>query len=108
MLKQTFLSFKGALGFMTSSSKRDEEDRDSGASSRSDPSSDDDDEVKDHYTSTGILVPGGQTMNQITVLRLRHKEISAEIEEYGAKCKPLRRLCRVFDTKALVRKSDQL
>ena len=108
MLKQTFLSFKGALGFMTSSSKRDEEDWDSGASSRSDSSGDDKDETKDHYTSTGILVPAGQTINQMTVLRLRHKEISAEVDDYCAKCKPLKRLCRVFDSKALVKKSDHL
>jgi hypothetical protein len=63
MLKQSFLSFKGALGFMTSSAKRDEEDRDSGDSSRSDSAGDDKDEVKDHYTSTGILAPAGQTIN---------------------------------------------
>jgi hypothetical protein len=63
MLKQTFLSFKGALGFMNSSSKRDEDDRNSGESSRSDSSGDDKDEIKDTYTSTGILTPAGQTIN---------------------------------------------
>ena len=108
MLKQTFLSFKGALGFMTSNAKRDEEDRDSGESSRSDSSGDYKDDNKDQYTSTGILKPAGQTINQITVLRLRHKEISGEIDEYCAKDKSLKRLCRVFDTKALVKKSDNL
>jgi hypothetical protein len=63
MLKQTFLSFKGALGFMTSSAKRGDDDRDSGESSRTDSSDDDKDELKDTYTSTGILAPAGQTMN---------------------------------------------
>ena len=63
MLKQTFLSFKGALGFMTSSASIDGEDRDSGDGSSSDSAGDDRDEVKDHYTSTGILAPAGQTIN---------------------------------------------
>ncbi len=108
MLKQTFLSFKGALGFITTAAKRGEEDGDSGVSSASNTSDDEKDDIKDHYTSTAILVPAGQSINQINVVRLGHKEISAELDVYSSQCKTLKRYCRVFDTKALVKKSDNL
>jgi hypothetical protein len=34
--------------------------------------------------------------------------MSAQVDEYRRQCKPLRRFCRLFDSKALVRKSDAL
>jgi hypothetical protein len=69
MLKQTFLTFKGALGFITGSGKRGEEDSDSGISSSSKSSDDEKEDIKNHYTSTGILAPAGQSMNEISVER---------------------------------------
>jgi GTP-binding protein EngB required for normal cell division len=39
---------------------------------------------------------------------MRHKEISTEIDDYCAKNKSLKRLCRIFDSKALIKKSDNL
>jgi hypothetical protein len=102
------LTFKGALGFITRAAKREEEGEDSGISSRSQSSDDDNADIRDHYTSTDILAPAGQSLNQITVTRLTHKHIIAQVDEYRRQCKALRRFSRLFDSKVLVRKSDTL
>jgi hypothetical protein len=73
MLKQTLLTFKGAIGFFSSSAKREEDDNDSGISSRSELSGDEWAELKDYYTTTGILAPARQSINEITVARLTYK-----------------------------------
>ncbi len=77
------LSFKGALGFITRSGKRGDEGRDSGISSSSRSSDDEKEDMKEHYTSTGILLPAGQNMNEITVERFTSKQISTEVDDYS-------------------------
>ena len=108
MLNQTLLTFKGALGFITRAAQREKEDNDSGISSRSESSDDEKGDIRDHYTSTVILAPAGQSLNEITVTRLTNKQICSEVDDYSRQCKGLKRFCRLFDSKALVRKSDAL
>ncbi len=74
--------------------------------SSSNPSDDEKEDTKDHYTSTGVLAPAGQSLNEIAVERLTSKQISAEVDDYCSKCKHLRTYCRLFDSKALVKKSE--
>jgi hypothetical protein len=108
MLNQTLLTFKGALGYITRAAQREEEGDDSGISSRSESSDEEKAGIRDHYTSTGILAPAGQSLNEITVTRLTHKQVCTEVDAYRRQCIALRRFCRLFDSKALVRKSDAL
>ena len=75
-------------------------------SSSPNPSDDEKEDTKDHYTSSGILAPAGQSLNEIAVERLTSKQISAELDDYCNKSKHLKTFCRLFDSKALVKKSD--
>jgi hypothetical protein len=77
-------------------------------SSSSQSSDDEKEDIKDHYTSTGIMAPAGQSMSEITVERLTSRQISAELDDYCNKCKRLKTFCRLFDSKALVKKSEVL
>ncbi len=73
MLKQTMLTFKGALGFITGAKRADDNDSDSGVSSGSQRSEEDQEETRGSYTSTCILVPAGQSLNDISVERQSQK-----------------------------------
>ncbi len=73
MLKQTVLKVQGALGFLRFSSKNEENDGDSGNSSGSQRSDDDQEESRGLYTSTCILVPAGQSLNEISLARQTNK-----------------------------------
>ncbi len=108
MLKQTMLTFKGALGYITGTKREEFNDSDSGDSSQSQQSDEQAESIKDQYTTTGILAPAGQSLCEITVTRLTYKQINAEIAEYYRQSKDKIRYCRVFDSKALVKKSDAL
>jgi len=87
MIKQTVLKFQGALGFLGYNNMRNERDGDSGNSSSSDSSDDNERGNKENYTSTGVLIPRGQPINEITVSRYSMNSISAMIDAYKKQTK---------------------
>ena len=87
MLKQTVLTFQNALGFLGYDKKRNDRDGDSGNSSSSDSSDENQAGSKENYTSTGVLIPRGQPINEIVVSRHSMNSISAIIDGYKAKTK---------------------
>jgi hypothetical protein len=57
MIKQTVLTFKGALGFLGYRDKAKEPSSDSGNSSSSQSSDEEHKDTKNFYTTSGVLVP---------------------------------------------------
>ena len=90
MLKQTVLTFQGALGFLGYNNKSNDRDGDSGNSSSSGSPDDNQRGSKENYTSTGVLIPRGQPINEITVSRYSLNNISAMIDAYKAKSKEVK------------------
>ncbi len=100
------LRFQGALGLLGFARDTDKTEGDSGNSSRSNSIDDDDVNPKTVYTTTGILIPESQPINEIQVQRFTKKQLIARINEYKSKTAGLRHLCRIYDSKDLVTKQD--
>ncbi len=106
MLKQTVLTFKGALGYL--GLRTAETHQESSSENSSTPQSSDDDEggLKQFYTSSGVLSPQSQALNEITVTRFPMKDITTEIDAYKKAAKKHRKSFSIFDTKQIVTKQE--
>jgi hypothetical protein len=106
MLKQTVLRFKGALGYL--GLRSEDGDQESSSNNSSSPQSSDDDESssKQFYTSSGVLTPQSQSINEIKVTRSTMKDITIEIDAYKKAAKKYRKSSSLFDTKQIVTKQE--
>ena len=106
MMRQTVLKFKGDLGMIGLKSHENESGGDSSNVSTSDFSDEDLIDAKQSYTLTGVLVPDGQAISEITVTWLSMKEIGDYVEKYKKTTRKLALFFRIFDSKDIVSKKD--
>jgi hypothetical protein len=102
------LKFKGALGYLGYRPEPENQDRDSGNSSSSQTSDDEESDLKQFYTSTGVLIPQSQAVSEIKVTRFSMKEITSFIEAYRKTAKKHLKFSKMFDTKQIVTKQETI
>jgi hypothetical protein len=99
MLKQTVLKFKGALGYLGLTTEQGHQESGSDNTSSLESSDDNEGYSKQFYTSTGVITPQGQAINEISATRLTMKDISTEIDAYKKTAKKQQKFFTLFDTK---------